>query len=50
MPDTASVISESYRNKMITENQAMSAMRMVEGDIDKWIKENNILYKTIKSK
>lgn len=48
MPNKASVISEGYRNKMITENQALSAMKMVEDDINKWIKENNILYKTIK--
>lgn len=45
MPRIAAIISEGYRNNIITENEALSGMRLVESDIKKWIKNNNILEK-----
>ena len=50
MPRNAAIISEGYRNNVITENEALSGMRLVENDIKKWIKNNNILDKTTKDK
>jgi hypothetical protein len=47
MPRIAAIISEGYRNNIITENEALSGMRLVESDIKKWIKNNNILEKNI---
>lgn len=41
MPDLASIIAESYRNNLITDDQALSAMNIVEKSIENWIKENN---------
>jgi hypothetical protein len=50
MPRIAAILSEGYRNNVITENEALSGMRLVENDIKKWIRNNNILDKTIKDK
>ena len=41
MPDLASIIAEGYRNHLITDDQALSAMNIVEKSIENWIKENN---------
>ncbi len=50
MPRIAAIISEGYRNNVITEYEALSGMRLVEKDIKKWMKNNNILDKTTKDK
>jgi hypothetical protein len=50
MPRIASIIAEGYRNNVITEYEALSGMRLVEDDIKKWIKNNNVLDRTTKSK
>jgi len=50
MPRIASIIAEGYRNNVITEFEALSGMRLVEDDIKKWIKNNNVLDRTTKSK
>ena len=47
MPKIAAIISEGYRNNVITENEALSGMKLVEIDIKKWIKNNNILEKKL---
>ena len=41
LSDIASVIVESYRNDLITEKEAITAMGKVEGEIKNWIKYNN---------
>jgi hypothetical protein len=48
MPNVASTIAESYRNNLITESEAISGMRMVEKEIENWVKENNFLNKKTK--
>lgn len=45
MPNVASTIAESYRNDLITEYEAISAMRLVENEIENWVNENNTLNK-----
>ena len=50
MPRIASIIAEGYRTNVITEYEALSGMRLVEDDIKKWIKNNNVLDRTTKSK
>jgi hypothetical protein len=50
MPRIAAIISEGYRNNIITEYEALSGMILVENDIKKWIRNNNTLDKTTKNK
>ena len=47
MPDMASIIAEGYRNHLLTDDQALSGMNMVEDSIKNWIKENNSLNRKI---
>jgi len=50
MPNIASIIAESYRNNLITENEALSGMCNVEDSITDWVKENNKLNRKSKKK
>jgi hypothetical protein len=50
MPDMASIIAEGYRNHLLTDDQALSGMNIVEESIKTWIKENNKLNRTTKNK
>jgi hypothetical protein len=43
MPDLASIIAEGYRKNLITDDQALSGMKMVEKSIEDWVKQNNKL-------
>jgi hypothetical protein len=45
MPDLASIIAEGYRKNLITDDQALSGMKMVEKSIEDWVKQNNKLNK-----
>lgn len=41
MPDLASIIAEGYRNNLLTDEQALSSMKIVEKSIEDWVKQNN---------
>jgi hypothetical protein len=43
MPNLASIIVESYRKNLITEEEAMKSLSLVEKDIKNWIKCNEEL-------
>jgi hypothetical protein len=50
MPDIASIIAESYRNHLITDNQAMTALDIAKKSIENWIKDNNKIHKDCSKK
>jgi hypothetical protein len=50
MPDLASIIAEGYRNNLLTDNQALSSMKIVEKSIEEWVKQNNVLNRTYRKK
>lgn len=43
MPSLASIIVESYRKKLISEEDAIKSLSLVEKDIKDWIKSNEKL-------
>jgi hypothetical protein len=45
MPDLASIVAEGYRNNLLTDDQALSSMKIAERYIEEWVKENKNLNK-----